>query len=99
MHPQVRQPGPGTCPICGMALEPEEPSAEAGPNPELVDFTRRFWIGLVLTLPVLAMEMGGHVLGLMDLRGVAEPFPFVLRREVTAGLRTSRPAGRTPRPG
>ena len=67
MHPQVRQPGPGTCPICGMALEPEEPSADAGPNPELVDFSRRFWIGLVLTLPVLAMEMGGHVLGLMDL--------------------------------
>ena len=67
MHPQIRQPGPGTCPICGMALEPEQPSADAGPNPELVDFTRRFWIGLMLTLPVLAMEMGGHVLGLMDL--------------------------------
>jgi len=47
MHPQIRQPGPGSCPICGMALEPETPSAETGPNPELVDFTRRFWIGLV----------------------------------------------------
>ena len=67
MHPQIRQPVPGTCPICGMALEPEEPSADAGPNPELVDFTRRFWVGLALTLPVLAMEMGGHALGLMDL--------------------------------
>ncbi len=64
MHPQIRQAGPGTCPICGMALEPELPTDETGPNPELVDFTRRFWIGLALTLPVLALEMGGHLLGL-----------------------------------
>ncbi|MDO9501406.1 heavy metal translocating P-type ATPase [Falsiroseomonas sp.] len=64
MHPQVRQIGPGSCPICGMALEPEMVTAEVGPNPELVDFTRRFWIGLVLTLPVFALEMGGHLLGL-----------------------------------
>ncbi len=64
MHPQIRQVGQGSCPICGMALEPEVPSAETGPNPELVDFTRRFWIGLVLTLPVFALEMGGHLLGL-----------------------------------
>jgi len=64
MHPEIRQVGPGSCPICGMALEPEMPSAETGPNPELVDFTRRFWIGLVLTLPVFALEMGGHLLGL-----------------------------------
>ncbi len=49
MHPEIRQVGPGTCPICGMALEPEMPSADTGPNPELVDMTRRFWIGLVLT--------------------------------------------------
>ena len=47
MHPEVRQEGPGSCPICGMALEPEMPTADAGPNPELVDMTRRFWIGLV----------------------------------------------------
>ena len=63
MHPEIRQEGPGSCPICGMALEPEMPTADAGPNPELVDFTRRFWIGLVLTLPVFLLEMGGHLLG------------------------------------
>ena len=45
MHPEIRQPGPGACPICGMALEPLNP-AEAGPNPELADMSRRFWIGL-----------------------------------------------------
>jgi P-type Cu+ transporter len=64
MHPQIRQVGPGSCPICGMALEPELATAEAGPNPELADMTRRFWIGLVLTLPVLALEMGGHLTNL-----------------------------------
>ena len=64
MHPQIRQVGPGNCPICGMALEPEAATGEAGPNPELVDFTRRFWIGLALAVPVLALEMGGHLLGL-----------------------------------
>ncbi|MBV1795700.1 heavy metal translocating P-type ATPase [Siccirubricoccus sp. G192] len=69
MHPQIRQAGPGNCPICGMALEPEVPTGEAGPNPELVDFTRRFWIGLALTLPVFVLEMGGHLLGLDHLVG------------------------------
>ncbi len=64
MHPEIRQPGPGFCPICGMALEPETVSADTGPNPELADMTRRFWIGLVLTLPVFALEMGGHLTGL-----------------------------------
>src|SRR5512145_2019137 len=64
MHPQIRQVGPGSCPICGMALEPELVSAEAAPNPELADMTRRFWIGLVLALPVLALEMGGHLTNL-----------------------------------
>jgi Cu+-exporting ATPase len=64
MHPEIRQVGPGSCPICGMALEPEIVTAETGPNPELVDMTRRFWIGAVLTLPVLALEMGGHLTGL-----------------------------------
>ena len=64
MHPEIRQVGPGSCPICGMALEPGVATADAGPNPELVDFTHRFWIGLVLTLPVVALEMGGHVIDL-----------------------------------
>ncbi|MEW6123107.1 MAG: heavy metal translocating P-type ATPase [Pseudomonadota bacterium] len=64
MHPEVRQVGPGTCPLCGMALEPETVSLDDGPNVELVDMTRRFWIGLVLTLPVFALEMGQHLLGL-----------------------------------
>jgi Cu+-exporting ATPase len=69
MHPEIRQVGPGSCPICGMALEPLMATAEAGPNPELVDMTRRFWIGLVLTLPVAALEMGGHVTTLHMLLG------------------------------
>jgi Cu+-exporting ATPase len=60
MHPEVRQIGPGTCPICGMALEPEQVSLDDAPDPELIDMTRRFWIALVLTLPVFALEMGGH---------------------------------------
>ena len=63
MHPEIRQLSPGSCPICGMALEPEMPVAGSGPNPELVDMTRRFWIGLVLTLPVFTLEMGGHLVG------------------------------------
>jgi len=69
MHPEIRRPGPGSCPICGMALEPELASAEAGPNPELIDMTRRFWIGTVLTLPVIALEMGGHLTNLHMLLG------------------------------
>ena len=64
MHPEVRQPGPGSCPICGMALEPETVSADAPPNPELADMTRRMWIGLALALPVVALEMGGHLTNL-----------------------------------
>jgi P-type Cu+ transporter len=63
MHPQIRQIGPGSCPICGMALEPEVASLDAPPNPELADMTRRFWIGLVLTLPAFVLEMGGHLVG------------------------------------
>jgi Cu+-exporting ATPase len=69
MHPEIRQVGPGFCPICGMALEPEIAGSESGPNPELVDMTRRFWIGLVLSLPVLALEMGGHLTNLHMLLG------------------------------
>ncbi len=64
MHPEIRQEGPGSCPICGMALEPETVTAEAPPNHELTDFTRRFRVGLVLTLPVFALEMGGHLTNL-----------------------------------
>ncbi|MDU0339823.1 heavy metal translocating P-type ATPase [Bosea rubneri] len=67
MHPQIRQPAPGSCPICGMALEPEMPTADQGPSHELVDMTRRFWVGLVLTLPVFVLEMGGHLIGLHSL--------------------------------
>jgi Cu+-exporting ATPase len=66
MHPEVKQAGPGSCPICGMALEPEQISLDDAPDPELIDMTRRFWIALALTLPVFAIEMGGH-LGLMHL--------------------------------
>ena len=66
MHPEVRQVGPGNCPICGMALEPEQVSLDDAPDPELADMTRRFWIALVLTLPVFAIEMGSH-LGLTHL--------------------------------
>ena len=63
MHPEVRQIGPGACPICGMALEPELATADTGPNPELADMTRRFWIALALTVPVFVLEMGGHAFG------------------------------------
>ena len=64
MHPEIRQTGPGSCPICGMALEPLDATAEVGPNHELIDMTRRFWIGLALSLPVVVLEMGGHVFDL-----------------------------------
>ncbi len=64
MDPQIRQVGPGVCPICGMALEPEIATADSGPNPELIDMTRRFWIGLALALPVFMLEMGGHLIDL-----------------------------------
>jgi Cu+-exporting ATPase len=61
MHPEIRQVGPGSCPICGMALEPLTVTADSGPNPELLDMRRRLWIGLALSLPVVALEMGGHL--------------------------------------
>ena len=63
MHPQIRQEGPGTCPICGMALEPEAPSLDDAPNPELVDFTRRTWAAAGLTVPLLAISMVAEMLG------------------------------------
>jgi heavy metal translocating P-type ATPase len=61
MHPQIRQDHPGNCPICGMTLEPELPSAETGPSAELVDMTRRFWVSTALAIPVFLLEMGSHV--------------------------------------
>lgn len=64
MHPEIRQQGPGTCPICGMALEPEEPSLDDAPNPELVDFTRRWWVSAALAVPLLILTMGTEFLGL-----------------------------------
>jgi Cu+-exporting ATPase len=64
MHPEVRQVGPGSCPKCGMALEPAEIALDQGPNEELVDLTRRLWIGGALAVPVVALDMGGHLFGL-----------------------------------
>ena len=69
MHPQIRQPQPGNCPICGMALEPLVATGEPAESAELADMTTRFWIGLVLTLPVFTLEMGGHVTGLTQRLG------------------------------
>ena len=63
MHPEIRQIGPGSCPICGMALEPLEFSTDMVPNVELIDMQRRFWIALALTLPVFVLEMGRHLFG------------------------------------
>jgi Cu+-exporting ATPase len=74
MHPQIRQEGPGTCPICGMALEPEEPSLDDGPNPELVDFTRRLWVAGVLAVPLLAISMVAEMLGIHVVSPAASPW-------------------------
>jgi Cu+-exporting ATPase len=63
MHPDYHQIGPGNCPICGMALEPKVVTLDSLPNPELADMTLRFRVGLVLALPVLVLEMGGHLVG------------------------------------
>ena len=61
MHPEIRQPGPGSCPICGMALEPEMVSLDDGPDPELIDMRRRFWWSALLTLPLFVYAMGDMV--------------------------------------
>jgi Cu+-exporting ATPase len=63
MHPEIRRDAPGACPICGMALEPLEPQAEAAPDPELADMTRRFWISMALAIPVLILDMSDAVPG------------------------------------
>jgi Cu+-exporting ATPase len=70
MHPEIRQEGPGACPICGMALEPVDATAEPGPNHELIDMSRRLWFGLALALPVVLLDMGGH---LVDLHALISP--------------------------
>ncbi|MBG57235.1 MAG: copper-translocating P-type ATPase [Porticoccus sp.] len=62
MHPEIQQQGPGDCPICGMALEPEEITADSEPSAELLDMNRRFWLGLMLALPVFILEMSSHFL-------------------------------------
>ncbi|MFW2448581.1 MAG: heavy metal translocating P-type ATPase [Qipengyuania pacifica] len=64
MHPEIRQPGPGSCPICGMALEPETVSLDDGPDPELVDMRRRFWWSALLTLPLFVYAMSDMAPGL-----------------------------------
>jgi Cu+-exporting ATPase len=69
MHPEIIRDAPGACPICGMALEPMVPAASSGPNPERLDMQRRFWVGVVLTVPVVALEMGGEILGLRRMLG------------------------------
>ena len=63
MHPEIRRDGPGSCPICGMALEPLEPTIEDAPNPELIDMSRRFWISLALSTPLLVLTMGTELFG------------------------------------
>src|SRR5690606_9639735 len=73
MHPEIVQDGPGICPKCGMALEPMGvPTGEEGPNPELVDFTRRFWISLACSVPLLIIAMG-PMLGLPFRSWTGEP--------------------------
>jgi P-type Cu+ transporter len=63
MHPEIVQEGPGNCPICGMALEPMGIPAEDAPNEELIDFTRRLWVAVPLSLIIVAIDMGAHVFG------------------------------------
>ncbi|MEO5611588.1 MAG: copper-translocating P-type ATPase [Sphingomicrobium sp.] len=63
MHPQIRRSGPGACPICGMALEPLEPSLEEAPNPELIDMTRRLLVGAILSAPLFLLAMGAELTG------------------------------------
>ena len=63
MHPEIRRDGPGTCPICGMGLEPLEPSLEEEANPELVDMTQRFWISALLSLPLVLLTAGAELFG------------------------------------
>src|SRR5438477_13217380 len=74
MHPQIVRDQPGSCPICGMALEPRTVTVEEGPNPELADMSRRFWVGLALSLPLFLLAMAdmipGKPLHFLDMRVV-----------------------------
>jgi len=72
MHPEIRQKGPGSCPKCGMALEPDVAQLDEGPNPELVDMTRRFWVAAAFSVPLL-------VLGMMEMQPI---FQFLLATPV-----------------
>ncbi|MEZ5990678.1 MAG: heavy metal-binding domain-containing protein, partial [Planctomycetota bacterium] len=83
MHPEVLQDGPGSCPICGMALEPVTPTAAPEENPELRDMTRRFWVSLALSAPLLVLAMGSMVPALSDL----VPAPH-LRHRIELALAT-----------
>jgi Cu+-exporting ATPase len=82
MHPQIRQDFPGSCPICGMALEPLEPTAEEQANPELIDMSRRFWISLVLTAPIVFLVVAAELFGM-------EPLP--MRTSMWAQLALATP--------
>jgi Cu+-exporting ATPase len=83
MHPQIRQKGPGSCPICGMALEPLVATGEEGPDPELVDMTRRFWVSLALALPLLVGVMADMLPG-EPLRHLIPPRVFAWAQLVLA---------------
>ncbi len=74
MHSQIRRDGPGSCPICGMALEPEAPSLDDAPNPELIDFTRRLWVSTILAIPLLIVSMGADLFGLRLLDPAVSPW-------------------------
>lgn len=73
MHPDIVKNSPGSCPICGMALEPMTISAEETPNAELIDMSRRFWVGVILTIPILLLTMGVHVVGIANLIQLIPP--------------------------
>ena len=100
MHPEIEQVGPGDCPICGMALEPKGvPPADAGPNPELVDFRRRFAVGAALTVPLVVLAMG-PMLGLpvrrLARRGAARWLELAARDAGGALVRLAVPRARRP---
>jgi Cu+-exporting ATPase len=82
MHPQIRQKGPGHCPICGMTLEPLTVGVETGPSADISDMTRRFWIGLVFAVPVFVLEMGGHLMRLPISENLSNWIQFVLATPV-----------------
>ena len=84
MHPEIVQDRPGNCPICGMALEPRTVTVDSGPSPELADMTRRFWIGAALTLPVLILAMGPHLLGFPSHELIEPPLSAWLQLVFTA---------------